>query len=135
MRQIVFTISSLLLLLTLGGVFIVGTIDFSHSRTEVAHHDPNCPFMNHGESICPMSVLDHLSVLRNIFESVLPNLVIILLIASTISIFYSLKRKSRPSTKSRSYVHLKWRTLILTSFIYKPHQELFSSGILNPKLF
>lgn len=135
MRQLLLTISSLLLLLTLGNVLFVSVVAFDHSQIEIAHHGSNCPFMNHEESLCPMSVFDHLSVLRTIFESVLPGLATISLTLPVLLIFYPFLLKTRAPVKLKSYTQFKQRLYLLNNYYYKLHQALFARGILNPKLF
>ncbi|MCB9815817.1 hypothetical protein H6786_00340 [Candidatus Nomurabacteria bacterium] len=95
-----------------------------------------CPFMSHGEEVlCSMNTLEHLSAWQSAFTAIVPTfglltltVVSILLLASVAPNLLSTPRFSEPS--SPRYL----REQIYT-FSYRPLQELFSSGILHPKLF
>ena len=95
----------------------------------------DCPFMERGEVICPMNLADHIGAWKAAFVSVAPTIVTLLVvagavafIASTAPFFFSSKRKPIP-------VRLNALRIRTYSFSYRPLQELFSSGILHPKLF
>ena len=94
-----------------------------------------CPFMN-GSGICNMSPLEHIAMWQSLFTSTLqqfnPVLQLLLLIVS-IALGFSWRRYLYPPPDN---VHKQFRRYsrcdqIPTSFL----QELFSQGILNPKLF
>lgn len=95
----------------------------------------DCPFMSHEEVICPMSLVDHIGAWQSVFLAVVPALTL-LLAATSIAVLVAaiapnLLKKSRhiPAPSCRLF---RARTY---TFSYRPYQELFSSGILNPKLF
>lgn len=95
----------------------------------------DCPFMEHSEVICPMNLADHMVAWKAAFVSVVPTIVTLLLvagavafIASTAPFLFGPKRKPIPIRLNV----LRTRTY---SFSYRPLQELFSNGILHPKLF
>lgn len=95
----------------------------------------DCPFMSHEEVICSMSAFDHLSAWKSAFIVTLPSLTLLLLVAiafvTIVSVAPNLLHRQRyrngPVTRS---VHERTYT-----FSYRPLQELFSNGILHPKLF
>ncbi len=131
----------ILLLLSLGSVLFFAISTHSHSETHVTHQQhtmstsSDCPFMVHGETICPMTVLDHLGVLRSIFETVLPNIVTLLLMAGLAVGTYFCISRHKPLHLLHAHTFSKWRTSVLYEFSYKLHQSLFSRGILHSKLF
>jgi len=95
----------------------------------------DCPFMESGEVICPMNLADHISAWKAAFVSAAPTVVTLMLvagaivfIASTTPFLFAPKRRPIPIRLNV----LRTRTY---SFSYRPLQELFSNGILHPKLF
>ena len=94
-----------------------------------------CPFMSHEEVLCSMSTLDHLSAWQSAFTAIAPSFTLLLLtltevvITLTVAPNLLLRQRYRPQSFSREI-----RNRIYT-FSYRPLQELFSSGILHPKLF
>lgn len=95
----------------------------------------DCPFMAHNEVICPMDLADHIGAWQSVFQAVVPSIVLILVAVGVVALVSSLaphlllpKRKPIPLSLRR----LRERTY---SFSYRPLQELFSNGILHPKLF
>lgn len=94
-----------------------------------------CPFMTNERALCSMSVLDHIGSWQSAFSAVVPSLVLLLsaLVAAVLVLLVApnllLKRKFREPPLSRELIH---RTYL---YSYRPLQELFSNGILHPKLF
>ena len=95
----------------------------------------DCPFMTHDEVICPMDLADHIGAWQSVFQDVVPSIVLILVAVGAVALVSSLaphlllpKRKPIPLSSRR----LRERTY---SFSYRPLQEMFSNGILHPKLF
>ncbi len=94
-----------------------------------------CPFMTHEEVVCSMSVLDHIGLWQSAFSAVVPSLTLLLsaLVAAVLVLSVApnllLKQKFREPPLPRELLH---RTYL---YSYRPLQELFSSGILHPKLF
>jgi len=95
----------------------------------------DCPFMAHEEVICPMDLADHMEAWKSVFLSVVPTLTL-LLAATGIAVFVASippnlwRRISYPAT-----LLPRWLRFKIYTFSYRPLQELFSSGILHPKLF
>lgn len=93
-----------------------------------------CSFMSAGESLCSMSVLDHLEAWKIIFLTILPTLTLLLTLGITAMIVvlvapHVLLTYIRPAP---SFRYLLERTYTFTS---RALQDLFSNGILHPKLF
>jgi len=95
----------------------------------------DCPFMEHGEVICPMNVVDHMEAWKSAFLSVVPALTLLLAVAGLAvfiaSVAPNLLRKIQYAAPPSS----RWLQARTYTFSYRPLQELFSSGILHPKLF
>jgi hypothetical protein len=95
----------------------------------------DCPFMAHGEVICPMNLADHMGAWKSVFLSVVPALTLLLAVAG-MTVFAAsvapnlLRRISYPAPLLQRWLRYK-----IYTFSYRPLQELFSSGILHPKLF
>lgn len=94
-----------------------------------------CPFMAHETTLCSMSVLDHVGAWKSAFLAVVPGFTLLLSVLVGAIVLLSvapnllLKQRYRilplpKKTNERTY-----------SYSYRPLQELFSSGILHPKLF
>ena len=95
----------------------------------------DCPFMEGGEVLCQMNLADHIGAWKDTFVSATPTIVTLLVVVGTIAfvasappVFFGSNRKPIPIR----FNTLRTRTY---SFSYRPLQELFSSGILHPKLF
>lgn len=87
------------------------------------HDGGGCPFMQGGTSLCPMSVFDHIASWQSTFTIVLIE-ILIFAIPVLVLVWAWLvipKPERPPGYRRRSYP--------ATPFL----QELFSSGILNPK--
>ena len=95
----------------------------------------DCPFMSHEETVCPMNLADHIGAWKDVFLSVIPGLTLILAAAVT-AIFVApiapnlLLKTQYTSPPLHRYLQIRTYT-----FSYRPLQELFSNGILNPKLY
>ena len=118
-------------------IFILGAGLFAHMSMgmDMSGGMTDCPFMESGEVICPMNLADHFSAWKAAFVSVTPTIVTLMLVAgavaltaSTIPFLFTSRRKPIPVRLNA----LRMRTY---SFSYRPLQELFSNGVLHPKLF
>lgn len=125
---------SILLLGFFVGTMFVGLFHMS-SNMNMAGGESACPFMSHEQAICAMNLADHIETWKSTFLSIAPSLslllvatgVAILLSSLPPNLFQKLRHLIRTYTK-----HLHERTY---AFIYRHLQELFSKGILHPKLF
>jgi|GEM_PF-281210 len=95
----------------------------------------DCPFMEGGEVLCQMNLADHMGAWKDAFVSAIPTIVTLLVatgaivfVASANPFFFGSNRKPIP-------IRLNAHHPRTYSFSYRPLQELFSSGILHPKLF
>lgn len=124
------TTASLIITLLLGAMFVSL---FHMSGSMDAHGGmSDCPFMVHEEAICPMNLSDHLSAWKSAFLAVMPAIVLLLVGAlgfALVAPFLLLQRLQPIPIQKRE---LRERTY---SFSYRPLQELFSNGILHPKIF
>lgn len=86
------------------------------------HGMSSCPFMPGEMSVCPMNILDHLSSWEEIFTSSLAEMLsFIVVVIATIGIWFVAREPEGPPGYHRRYP------------IPPLFQQLFSSGILNPK--
>jgi len=95
----------------------------------------DCPFMSHEEVVCPMNLADHIGAWKSVFLAVAPTISLISVIAGLVAFAYAIASnllfRRRYTLFKKSFCH-KERTY---TFSYRPLQELFSNGILHPKLF
>lgn len=101
---------------------------FGMMGMEGHHHEPGCPFMPGENVICQMDVFDHISAWQHMFTSVVPSLVILLLSAAVV-VFVG-QRKRPPDIPILSGI----RNFSRQKDIPNLYQQLFSKGILNPKI-
>jgi hypothetical protein len=118
--------------------FFVGSLFFSlyhlASGMDMVGGMSDCPFMSHEEVICPMSLIDHIGAWKSAFLAVVPT-VMLLAAAGALAIVLSIAPnlfvpRYKPIPLLRRQLGERTYT-----FSYRPLQELFSNGILHPKLF
>lgn len=97
----------------------------------------NCPFMSGQAVVCNMDPLEHIAAWQNMFTSIpqqdIATLLLILLASLALVFIWTRQRRRIPITDSLSTlgrVRAKEYIPIANSL-----QELFSNGILNPKLY
>ena len=95
-----------------------------------------CPFMSHEEALCSMSVFEHFGEWKANFLAVIPTVSLLLGALVAAAIFLS----AVPDlifTKRRSLhvICVLNKSGEVLSFPRRSLQELFSSGVLHPKLF
>lgn len=96
---------------------------------------PDCPFMSHEEVVCPMNFIDHISAWKDVFLAVSPTLTLLMGMVVMVGLIISIA--------PNLLVRKQFKLLILQrqilestySFVQRPLQELFSNGVLHPKLF
>ena len=97
----------------------------------------DCPFGNNTASICTMSPLEHIAAWQSFF-STLPlkekMSLIFSLVAFALALFL-LPKFFQQFLKYNNLFYLQRYRYLRKDFIPNPLQELFSSGILNPKIF
>lgn len=120
-------------------VLFIGTMFFSlfHMSTgmNMSGGMSDCPFMSHEEVVCSMNLTDHIGAWKSAFVSIIPTFTLLLLVVVTLVAIVSiapnlLKKIQCISPPSHRWIH-KWSY----TFSHRPLQELFSNGILHPKLF
>ncbi len=100
--------------------------------TDMTGESTGCPFMSHETTFCPMSVFDHLGAWEAFFLAVVPTLVML----SVVAIILFLLPPNLLLTKYNYKIPILFRDFVwrIYAYFYRRLQELFSSGILNPKL-
>ncbi len=125
--------TSIFTLLFLGAMF--GGL-FQTAGLETDGNKFDCLYMFQQETFCAMNVSGHLVAWQSTFTSIIPALSIILglLLAAVVvgQIAPNLLQKVRLVFLRVWNISLYTRNL---NFVSRPLQELFSSGILHPKLF
>lgn len=91
--------------------------------------------MTHQETMCPMDIVDHLGAWQSVFQAAAPSFIFLLsalaaaiVVATTFPRIFAPRRKPIPILPRL----LRERTY---TFTYRPLQELFSNGVLHPKVF
>ena len=119
--------------------FFLGTMFFSlfhmSMGMDMSGGMSDCPFMSHEVMICPMNLADHIGAWKSVFLSVAPTLTLLLAAAG----FGVLAACVAPNLLQRicyaSPPQNRWLEFERYTFSYRSLQELFSSGILHPKLY
>jgi hypothetical protein len=83
----------------------------------------DCPYMAGQHSVCPMDFSSHITAWEDMVRTILPT-VLLLIIAAVIFVTW------RTTTEDGPPLFLRRRPERQIS----PYTELFSSGILNPKI-
>jgi hypothetical protein len=118
--------------------FFLGTMFFSlfHMSTgmDMSAGMTNCPFMSHEEVICPMNLADHVGAWKSVFLTVAPTLNLLLAVVGITVLIVS----TAPNLLQRILCMVPPQNRLLQArtytFSYRPLQEMFSNGILHPKL-
>ena len=95
----------------------------------------DCPFMSHEEVICPMNLADHIGAWKSVFTSVAPTLALLFVTAGAAVLIVSTAPNLLRRIQYASPPLYRWLQARTYTFSYRPLQELFSRGILNPKLY
>jgi len=124
-----------LLILFLGSMFGILFHSSSHINMSDNMGMQNCPFMAHDSALCTMDLTSHVNAWKTTFLAIIPtfNIVFIALGALIFIVSFTsyLFSKSRYPTK----IIFNCTQGYKNNFIYRPLQDLFSQGILHPKLF
>jgi hypothetical protein len=100
----------------------VGTMHHAH----LAMNTPDCPYMTDTQALCPINLAFILQMWESIFSSAISNIkLLVFFILCLVVVSYT-----RPISKS--YTRYRQKTKSDISILYR---ELFSNGILNPKVF
>lgn len=95
------------------------------------HHpmDGGCPFMPGEQVVCQMDAFDHISAWQSTFVAIVPTILALSILAAVIVLTW--RHCYPPPDFVPIRIHYQRRTeSVITPF----YQELFSSGILNPKI-
>lgn len=133
-------VGKILLVLGLIAFLLIGFFGLFHSSMPMGGDGnmttSNCPFMSGQAVVCNMDPLEHIAAWQSMFTSIPSQtgstLILMLLAALALAFLCTHLRRppiDRTYTPSRFFVR---RDYIPPA---SPLQELFSSGILNPKLF
>ena len=95
----------------------------------------DCPFMSHEEVICPMSLTEHIGAWKSLFLSTAPALALLLVVACIAVFVASIAPNLLRKVQYISPPLTRWLEVRTYTFSYRPFQELFSNGILHPKVF
>ncbi len=143
--SLVRTITALTLLLALLAIhiFVVVAVGYSISHhsdladhgSSGAHHMSDCPLMSHGETLCPMTALDHLAAFRSLFETTLPAIITLGLIIGVGVFWWMVTHPLRPLLLLPAHTFLRQRKRVLYEFYYRQYQELLASGIWHQKIY
>ena len=120
----------------------VGLMFFSLSAT-IGHGDTgmyagtgDCVFTGNHESMCSMSILDHITAWQSVFVSALVVFFAVLLIANVRGM-----TQIAPHLLRRIFLHtipvaqrLRYERFRIYTYLHRALQELFARGILHPKL-
>lgn len=130
-------LSGLILSLFLGLMFVslfnmAGAMNMSHDMSTIS----DCPFMSHQEVLCAMSINEHISMWKSLTLTLVPSTFTVVLALGAVLLIAT----AAPHLVRSRLLHpypMYWRQIIETTYSYtiRPHQELFASGLLHPKLF
>lgn len=94
-----------------------------------------CPFMSGENTLCTMSSTDHIDAWKSAFLSISTSLMYILITIVMLVLIVSIAPNVFLKPLNVLSVFLTHICERLYTFSYRALQELFSQGILNPKLF
>lgn len=87
------------------------------------------------DTLCPMTILDHLGVFRGILEVVLPGFATLgLLIVVLLTLPY-VRAPLLPLIRLHAHAFRQWYCQYRYRYIFALYPALFARGILHPKLF
>ena len=96
---------------------------------------PGCPLMGDTTVVCTMDPIEHIEAWQHMFTA-LPQIGLVLLIVLVAALAFSLHRLFSRIWLLRTLYRFKSVVGVANEYRTRSHlQELFSQGILNPKLF
>lgn len=112
--------------------YVSGPMEMSHGMSGMG----DCPFMMNQEVLCSMNVNEHIGAWKALFFELIPSTFTILLVLGAAVLVTA----TAPHLLAKRLLHLipihRYRLCSdVHAHIVRPLQELFSSGILHPKLF
>jgi ABC-type phosphate transport system permease subunit len=130
-------LAALILSLFLGLMFVsLFQMSFSMNMLHGMSGMNDCPFMADTEVLCAMNFNEHAGAWKSLFFTLIPTAFTLLLSLGVVVFVTS----APPHLLRKRLLHLiliHCHPLKRTIYTYmiRPYQELFSSGILHPKLF
>jgi hypothetical protein len=123
--------SSGIILVALLGSMILSLLHLSHGMGMVGSMT-DCPFMNHGEVLCPMDMASHIGAWKEVFNQ----------FPLSQPVWFGVILAAIPFL-ARIVANNWWRLCSRSWLLPKKHyrhderfwQQFFAVGILNPKLF
>lgn len=126
-------IAGIILTFLLGAMFV--SLFHMSMGMDMTGNMSDCPFMSHEEVVCSMSIADHIGAWKSAFLAVTPTVILLLAVVGSVAFVASFApRLFVLERRLIRILHSQLRERTYT-FSYRPLQELFSSGILHPKLF
>lgn len=124
-------IAGIVLTFFLGAMFV--SLFHMSMGMDISGAMSDCPFMSHEEVLCPMNLAEHIDAWKTAFVAIEPTLVlflafVVLFVVSVAPFLFAPKRETMPILY-RQFLQKRY------TYSYRPLQELFSNGILHPKLF
>jgi ABC-type uncharacterized transport system permease subunit len=83
----------------------------------------DCPYMAGQHSVCPMDFSSHIAAWEDMVRSILPTLLLLIVVAFAV-VWWQAREENGPPLFLRRRPERQ----------ISPYTELFSSGILNPKI-
>ncbi len=125
-------IASIVLVFLLGTMFV--SLFHISMGMDMRGEMKDCPFMVHGESVCPMNLMAHITAWKSTFTTVLSELAVCLLLLCAGYIF---KVFAPHITAQRWKLVTVHRSLMKqeVELVSRMLQEFFSDGILHTKVF
>ena len=128
-----------LLILGMSAFLVMNLFGIFHSGMTMSADGKmsDCPFMP-GMNVCPMSPLEHVSYMHDLFTNVPqqqnPMLAFLLLLMglALVAVVWLRNLYTPPNLTSRSQLYFYRQRSLSIPLLF---QELFSNGILNPKPF
>ncbi len=129
-----------LLLLGLTAFLFLGYFGMSHQGMTMGPDGTmamsNCPFMSGQAVVCNMNPLEHIAAWQSMFTSTFQQngstLILLMLAALALALVWTRSRWPTAQRALRPLFHIARRETYLPPPLL---QELFSNGILNPKIF
>mgnify|MGYP001567940350 CR=1 FL=1 len=129
-----------LLILSLVAFLLFGFFGLSHSSMAMGADGnmimSNCPFMSGQVAACKMDILEHIATWQSMFTGILSHTgsTLMLMLVAALALAFLWAHLRWPPTNR---VFASTRLLVRREYVPPAPslQELFSSGILNPKLY
>jgi hypothetical protein len=120
-------------------VFFLGAMFFSlfhmSMGMDMSQGMSDCPFMSHEEVICPMNLIDHIDAWKSTFLSVVSAFTVLFVAIGAAVLIPSIAPNLLLKIQFALPAVRKWLHAKIYTFSYRLLQELFSKGILHPKLY